>query len=181
MLTLSHLIYGRAISFLPEREEVKEEVSCGQRFKHITVKLEPFGKRWRDEFLTGLREYHICRSGNKESSLREGCMVTVFGEGEKRGKWKLAVIEELIVGQDQWARGAKVRLAGKGKPIYLKRPLVQKLYPLENQARPGDKGEVGNAPVTRAEGILHERSKRVAAVNSRSERRQERCLIHRPV
>ena len=43
VLTLSHLIYGRAISFLPEREEVKEEVSCGQRFKHITVKLEPFG------------------------------------------------------------------------------------------------------------------------------------------
>ena len=42
VLTPSHLIYGRAISFIPEREEVKEEVSCGQRFKYITVKLEHF-------------------------------------------------------------------------------------------------------------------------------------------
>ena len=60
-------------------------------------------------------------------------MLTVFGEVEKRGKWKLAVIEELIVGKDQRARGAKVRLAGKGKPIHLRRPL-QKLYLLEIQA-----------------------------------------------
>ena len=170
VLTPSHLIYGRAISFIPEREEVKEEVSCGQRFKYITVKLEHFWKRWRDEYLTGLREYHKCRSGSKESSLKKGDMVTVFGEGEKRGKWKLAVVEELIVGKDQRIRGAKVRVAGKGKPIYLKRPL-QKLYPLEIQARPGGKGEAGNAPVTRTEGILHERTKRVAAVNSREKTR----------
>ena len=79
VLTPSHLIYGRVISFIPEREEVKEEVSCGQRFKYITVKLGHFWKRWRDEYLTGLREYHKCRSGNKESSLKKGDMVTVFG------------------------------------------------------------------------------------------------------
>ena len=126
--------------------------------------------RWRDEYLTGLREYHKCRSGNKESSFKKGDMVTVFGQGEKRGKWKLAVVEELIVGKDQRVRGAKVRAAGKGKPIYLKRPL-QKLYPLEIQAQPGGKGEAGNAPVTRTEGILHERTKRVAAVNFRDKTR----------
>ena len=88
---------------------MKEEVGCGQRFKYITVKLEHFWKRWRDEYLTGLREYHKCRSGSKESSLKKGDIVTVFGEGEKRGKWKLAVVEELIVGKDQRVRGAKVR------------------------------------------------------------------------
>ena len=80
------------------------------------------------------------------------------------------MIEELIVGKDQRVRGAKVRVAGKGKPIYLKRPL-QKIYPLEIQARPGGKGEAVNAPVTRTEGILHERTKRVAAVNSREKTR----------
>ena len=83
---------------------MKEEVSCGQRFKYITAKLEHFWKRWRDEYLTWLREYHKCRSGSKESSLKKGDMVTVFGEGEKRGKWKLAVVEELIVGKDQRVR-----------------------------------------------------------------------------
>ena len=170
VLTPSCPIYGGAISFIPEREEVKEEVSCGHRFKYITVKLEHFWKRWRDEYLTGLREYHKCRSGNKESSLKKGDMVTVFGEGEKRGKWKLAVVKELIVGKDQRVRGARVRVAGKGKAINLKRPL-QKLYPLGIQARPGGKGEAGNAPVTRTEGILHERTKRAAAVNSREKTR----------
>ena len=149
---------------------MKEEVSCGRRFKYITVKLEHFWKRWMDEYLIGLREYHKCRSGNKESSLKKGDVVTVFGEGEKRGKWKLAVVKELIVGKDQRVRGERVRVAGKGKPIYLKRPL-QKLYPLGIHARPGGKGEAGNAPVTRTEGILHERTKRAAAVNSREKTR----------
>ena len=94
----------------------------------------------------------------------------MFGEGEKRGKWKLAVVGELIVGKDQRVGGAKVRVVGKGKPIYVKRPL-QKLYPLEIQAGPDGKWEIGNALVSRTEGILHERTKRVAAVNSREKTR----------
>ena len=101
-------------------------------------------------------------------------MVTLFGEGEKRGKLKLAVVE-LIVGKDQRARGANANVgyAGKGKPIYLKRPL-QKLYPLEIQAQSGSKRKVGNPPVTRTERILQERvmyTKRLAAVNSREKTR----------
>ena len=55
--------------------------------------------------------------------------MTVYGEGEKRGNWKVAIVEELIVGRDKEVRGAKVKVAGKGKPVYLKRS-IQKLYPL---------------------------------------------------
>ena len=43
-------------------------------------------------------------------------------------------MEELIVGKDGHARGAKVRLVAKGKPVYLDRP-VQKLYPLKIEAK----------------------------------------------
>ena len=49
--------------------------------------------------------------------------MTVYGEGEKRGNWKVAIVEELIVGRDKEVRGAKVKVAGKGKPVYLKRPI----------------------------------------------------------
>ena len=52
--------------------------------------------------------------------------MVVHGEGEKRGNWKLAKVEQLILGKDKEVRGAKVKVAGKGKPVYLKRP-VQKL------------------------------------------------------
>ena len=53
----------------------------------------------------------------------------MYGEGEKRGNWKLAKVEELIIGKDKDVKGAKVRVAGKGRPVYLKKT-VQKLYPL---------------------------------------------------
>ena len=55
--------------------------------------------------------------------VQKGDVVTVFGEGEKRCKWKLAVVEELIVGKDKEVRGAKVRVVGKGKPFCLNRPI----------------------------------------------------------
>ena len=76
-----------------------------------------------------MREFHKCKSGNARKSVKKGDVVTVYGEGEKRGNWKLAKVEELIIGKDKDVKGAKVRVAGKGRPVYLKKP-VQKLYPL---------------------------------------------------
>ena len=173
VLTPSHLIYGRAINFIPQREVVREERSCGERFKYITLKLQHFWKRWQSEYLTGLREFHKCKSGNARKSVKKGDVVTVYGEGEKRGNWKLAKVEELIIGKDKEVRGAKVRVAGKGRPVYLKRP-VQKLYPLEIQARPGGEGREGNSPSAESEGSLHglnERPRRAAAVISKAKTR----------
>ena len=63
----------------------------------------------------------------------------MYGEGGKRCSWKLAIVEELVVGKDKEVRGAKVKVAGKGRPVYLNRP-IQKLFPLEVQARPGGNG-----------------------------------------
>ena len=100
VLTPSHLIYGRAIKFIPQKEETKE-VSCKQRFKYVTVKLQHFWNRWQGENLTGLREFHRCRSASKGVKVQKGDVVTVYGEGEKRGKWKLAIVEELIAGKDK--------------------------------------------------------------------------------
>ncbi|XP_028418531.1 uncharacterized protein LOC114543944 [Dendronephthya gigantea] len=145
VLTPSHLIYGRAINFIPRREVAREE---------------------------RLREFH--KSGNRKArSLKEGEVVVVYGEGEKRGKWKLGKVEQLILGNDSEVRGAKLRIAGKGKPVYLKRP-VQKLYPLEIQARPGGNGTEGNSPSGEAEGSLHdlhERPRRAAAEISKAKTR----------
>ena len=129
VLTPLHLIYGRAINFIPERQRAKQESTCGQRYRYITVILQHYWKRWQTEYLAGLREFHKCKAGNVRKGLKKGDIVTVYGEGEKRGNWKVAIVEELIVGRDKEIRGTKVKVAGKGRPVYLKRP-IQKLYPL---------------------------------------------------
>ena len=60
-----------------------------------------------------------------------GDIVVVHEDNTRRGLWKIAVIEELIVGKDGVVRGARVRRAGKGKSEGLCRP-IQKLYPVES-------------------------------------------------
>ena len=167
VLTPSHLIYGRAINFIPERQRAKQESTCGQRYRYITVILQHYWKRWQTEYLTGLREFHKCKAGNVRKGLKKGDVVTVYGEGEKRGNWKVAIVEELIVGRDKEIRGAKVKVAGKGRPVYLKRP-IQKLYPLEVQAQPGGNGEERETPVANSEEAVHDRARRAAAVISKA-------------
>ena len=117
--------------------------------------------------MTGLRDFHKCKTGNVGKVLKKGDVVTVYGEGEKRGNWKVAIVEELIVGRDKEVRGAKVKVTGKGKPVYLKRP-IQKLYPLEVQAQPGGNGEERDTHVANSEGALHDRARRAAAVISKA-------------
>ena len=113
VLTPSHLIYGRSIHFIPQKQTVQGEISCGERFKYVTLKLQHFWKRWKSQYLTGLREFHKCTNGGASRKIQKGNVVTVFGEGEKRCNWKLAVVEELIVGKDKEVRGEKVRVVGK--------------------------------------------------------------------
>ena len=144
VLTPSHLIYGRAIHFIPLKETVQGKISCGERFKYISLNL------------TGLREFHKCTNGGTSRKIQKGDVLTVFGEGEKRCNWKLAVEEELIVGKDKEVRGAKVRVVGKRKPRCLNGP-IQKLFPLEVQARSGGKREERGSPAVESEGNLHER------------------------
>ena len=136
VLIPSHLIYGRAIHFIPQKE-----TSCEERFKYITLKLQHFWKRWKGEYLTGLREFHKCTNGGMSRKIQKGDVVTVFGEGEKRCNWKLAVVEELIVGKDKEIRGP---------------------------TRSGGKMEESGYPAVESEGNLHERPRRAAAEISKA-------------
>ena len=115
---------------MPQNEVTKDENSCEERFKYVSLKLEHFWKRWQKEYLTGLSEFYKCKNGGRLREVKKGDVVTVYGEGGKRCSWKLAVVEELIVrtiGKDKEVRGAKEKVAGKGRPVYLNRP-IQKLF-----------------------------------------------------
>ena len=83
VLTPLHLIYGRAMNFIPERQGAKQEGTFGQRYRYITLVLQHYWKRWQAEYLMGLREFHKCTTGNVRKVLRKGNVVTVHGEGDQ--------------------------------------------------------------------------------------------------
>ena len=138
VLTPSHLLVGRRLSSLSEGIELKSNLndvdvndSLNKRFSYLSRKLGHFWNRWRTEYLIDLREAH--RESNKSPVvISEGDVVLVQEEMVKRGMWKMAVVEKLIIGKDNQVRGATIRRVakGKGKPEIIDRP-IQKLFPLE--------------------------------------------------
>ena len=51
--------------------------------------------------------------------MKVGDVVLAEEDNKRRGQWKTGIVEQLIVGQDNEARGATVRLITKGKPLAL--------------------------------------------------------------
>ena len=137
-LTPSHLLYGHRLSTLSQNLDSDVDLDenndkLGKRFLYLTKKISHFWNRWRKEYLTDLREHPKLRSKSIET-IEKGSVVLLQDDNVKRGIWKSAVVEELIVEKDKVVRGATVRKYGRGKPERLTRPL-QRLYPLEITAK----------------------------------------------
>ena len=82
--------------------------------------------RWTKEYLRGLRERHTVAQKDSPCGVQKGDVCLIKDDNKDRNKWKLGIVEELIVGRDGVVRTVKLR-AGKS---YLERA-VQQLYPLE--------------------------------------------------
>ena len=132
-ITPSHLLCGRRITTLPhiriEDDEVKDpdfgemsEVRHRARVHAIIIKH--FWSRWRNEYLTALRETHKT-TGNNEQQVNIGDVVLVHDDSA-RVNWKLAVIESVNKGADGLIRSANIRMA-TGRT---NRPIAR-LYPLK--------------------------------------------------
>ena len=139
-LTPSHLFTGRrtitANEIIEDDDEICDLTRDGaiDRLNAVDMVLSHFWKRWVKEYLLNLRECHKMNQ-RPEVHIKEGDVVLVQDDNVKRNKWKLAVVDRLIKGDDQRTRGAWVRLAKKGKQMTkMKRP-IQKLYPLELNER----------------------------------------------
>ena len=172
----------RAITRLFNEPKVKAELQNKRVTWRFNLERAPW---WGGFFERMVRSVKRCLRkvlGNAKLTVEELSTVLVEVEGtlnarplteeyeefgKKRGNWKVAIVEELIVGRDKEVRGAKVKVTGKGKPVYLKRP-IQKLYPLEVQAQPGGNGEERDTHVANSEGALHDRARRAAGVISKA-------------
>ena len=132
-LTPAHLLYGRRVTLLPYESVNEEELedpnfgdssSIKRRAKQQALTLQHFRSRWRHEYLTSLREYHKT-TGTDTQKVNVGD-VDLIQDDTPRIDWQLAVIEELIIGNDGFVRAAHIRTA-QGRT---NRP-ISKLCPLE--------------------------------------------------
>ena len=130
-LTPSHLLYGRTITSLTypdersdEAEMIVKQDTLNQRSQRVQQITQHFWTRWRNEYLTSLREFHRCKR-------RDGHRVTVgdvllVNNDSPSNTWPLGVVEELIPGGDGAVRAVRIRIRGG----ITTRPIT-KLYPME--------------------------------------------------
>ena len=135
-LTLSNLIYGRRIVMLPhllcEDDETTDEsfqitgsdLLLRKRAKTQALLMKHFWVRWKQEFLTSLREFHWT-TGKNDRKINVGEVVLVHHD-IPRVHWKLAVIKKVVKGKDGLIRSAVIRTING----ITNRPIT-KLYPME--------------------------------------------------
>ena len=147
-LTPAHLLYGRRITSVPYLQNMDFDlnecynihtIDVSDRAKRQSLLLQHFQARWRNEYLTALREYHS-KSGKNYIDVKKGDIVQIEGDGTRIG-WKTAIIEEVVRGNDGIPRSAVLRTA-RGRTT---RPLL-KLYPLELCCEETDASEDDTTP-----------------------------------
>ena len=72
------------------------------------------------EYLLNLREQSVCNSKGKNDSISVGDIVIIKNDKTNRNFWKLAMVENLLRGDDDMVRAAVVRVVG-GKGDQLQR------------------------------------------------------------
>lgn len=129
-LTPSHLLQERRLSQDYNSEsEVNilnlDFTEANKRYSHKVTLIEHFGNRWRMEYLTGLREFHhVARV--QSAHVKIGSVVQII-DNSPIMMWKLAVIEDLITGNDGVVRAVKLHTT---YGLITTIPIV-KLVPLE--------------------------------------------------
>ena len=132
-LTPAHLLHGRRITYLPHEMVDADEIvdpgygdsrSVRKREKLLALILQDFQKRWRQDYLTSLREFHRT-SGTTRQTVKKGDVVIIHDDST-RMTWKMAVVTDLVTGRDGLVRAAALRTANGTA----NRPIT-KLYPLE--------------------------------------------------
>lgn len=101
---------GRRALSLPDNLSYQSEVHGGdfvlsprertRRVKHLTNTLNQVWGRWGYEhFLEACEAHQFGNIGSSESTIVANDTVVFYVEGQPRGFWRLATVENLIVGR----------------------------------------------------------------------------------
>lgn len=151
-LSPSHLVYGRKISNTPNTEHfdvISTYISLTKRAKHHRKLLEHFTKFWRREYLLNLRENNATKKNQKFGTpISIGEVVILRNDMTKRVFWKLAIVQELLTGNDGQVRAAVVRVANSEKKPQVLTRSIKHLIPLEVRTTQEKKEEKSEEPTT---------------------------------
>jgi len=126
ILTPSIMMFGQP-NHTPEQDmEEIDDRDLRKRAKHLKKCKDMVWRRWRDEYLRGLREPHDLRHNGKHNLVAPGDVMIIKGDERNRTKWRLGIVDSVITGRDGVVRAARLR-AGRDK---MERA-VQHLYTLE--------------------------------------------------
>jgi len=132
-LTTAHLIYGRKIVSVPHPIEDPDENADpsylrDQDMRKATSRhsklIQQFWVRWRKKYLTALREFHKA-TGNNKQVIKKGDVIVVH-DNTPRLQWKLAVVDDLVKGNNGQIHSAHISTA-----IHKTNRPITRLYPLE--------------------------------------------------
>eukprot|EP00731_Ephydatia_muelleri_P026680 Em0018g780a len=171
-ITPSHLIVGHRILNLPDDlsfvcdldddEFTLNAIQVTHRVKHLNNVLNHFWKRWRKEYLSGLREAHayVARkhSDHGNPHVTVGDIVIVSDDSLPRGQWKLGNCARAPQGNGWYGKGCHSQDSLQKRPIQL-------LYPLEIRCESTSitQPETTSAPKPAEDATEQVRPKRTAA------------------
>ena len=114
----SHLLHGRRIQQVPHPLNDPEKLAdltdvygtdLRNRMDKPTQLMEHFLLRWKREYLTSLREFYKTSKQSSKQLIRIGDVVIVHEDNKSRFHWRLAIVEDLIKGNDGQVSAAHIR------------------------------------------------------------------------
>jgi len=127
-LTPCHLVYGRNINvdrqFSGLLSDPVTPDKLSSRALYARTVITHFMRRFQEEYITNLREFHRHRASGNAVDLEVGDLVLIKEESP-RMMWRKACVTKLIKGTDGVIRGTELRTRQKGgsAPITLRRPV----------------------------------------------------------
>ena len=104
-------------------------VSLTRRMKYHQRLLEQFANHWRRVHLLSLREHYLVKRWKaSRPHVKVGDVVLLYDDGTKRAFWKLAIVNELLEGNDDKARAAVIKVRSDKGPAKLLKRSVQHFY-----------------------------------------------------
>ncbi|XP_057312268.1 uncharacterized protein LOC130653769 [Hydractinia symbiolongicarpus] len=143
-LTPNHLMYGRKLNTkADENNLIPEDLSADmsvKRKENVNRLLTHFWNRWRDEYVTELREFHKLKNSRFNKCLIPNVddVVVVADDRMPRSQWRIGRIKETLKGKDGKKRAAIVQCkTDQDRRSNLRRP-INKLIPFEQCIIPND-------------------------------------------
>ena len=128
-----------------------------QREKYLQSLLTHLKNRWRTEYLTIIREYQKLKLAKPKRVIQVGDIVYIHADRTPKPQWRTGKVKKLLRGREDVVRAAEVVTVDNSlRQVRLKRP-IQKLYPLEVNARDED-------PVTVVGASMHSGSRNIQVV-----------------